>query len=494
MKRRSTGARRALAIVAALSLTAGFSAKAYAIPIQPFTATFVVNTTTDAHSSFPINKYHCAALAPALGKCTLRAAIEQASAWTGLNRTFKILVPAGHYYLNQSSMYGALRIHYNSVNIYGNGSSRTIVDAGPPSIYGGCHYGIDSVFWNQANALLQGMEIRDGRSYEGGGVLNTGGGSLVLSNDLIDCNEATYGGGVDSYGLSVQITNTEISHNTADSNGGGINSTDPVFSLDRVDIHDNSANEGGGGWNADYLSVNNSTIHDNTADDRGGGLWNRYHLEVTGSSMTNNHADYQGGALYNDDYAALDHVTLNDNSAYTVGGAIYNSDKLWVTGQSVLSGNTSTDAGGAIYSTDDVTLTDVQIVNNQASDPSSSGGGVYSDDENWFTNVTFSNNTAGYGGGIYFYDSDCGGCVATRLTLQSNTLTGNTATYEGGGMYIDAASTNYPPAPVRINDTQITGNTAGTDWGGLRNPDGSAVCSGTTSITGNTPNDQQNQC
>jgi predicted outer membrane repeat protein len=127
------------------------------------------------------------------------------------------------------------------------------------------------------------------------------------------------------------------------------------------------------------LTVSNSTLSGNSADD-GGGIYNQGTLTVSTSTLSGNIATgyYGGGGIYNGGRLTVSNSTLSGNSAtYSngSGGGIYTPGTLTVS-NSTLSGNTSNRNGGGILCFGPVTLTNVTITANRANN---FGGGLYVD-------------------------------------------------------------------------------------------------------------------
>ncbi len=145
-----------------------------------------------------------------------------------------------------------------------------------------------------------------------------------------------------------------------------------------------SLNPGGGIYNRGTLTVANSTISGNRADNLGAGIANIGTMTVTNSTIANNTVSDQQLTTY-----------------YLTGGGIYNLGTLNVT-ISTVSGNTAgyNKAGGGILNNNGtVTVTNSTFSGNSANQYG--GGGIESDGGTvTVTNSTFSGNTAYHGGGI----------------------------------------------------------------------------------------------
>ncbi|MDF1512606.1 MAG: hypothetical protein P1S60_02230 [Anaerolineae bacterium] len=99
-------------------------------------ATFVVDSDLDSHDDIPGN----GVCWDSGGRCTLRAAIEEANAWPGEDT---IEIPTGPFNLNL----GVLTIE-DDVIITGAGSGNTTIKASPAGSQGGGH----CVRWQQPRA------------------------------------------------------------------------------------------------------------------------------------------------------------------------------------------------------------------------------------------------------------------------------------------------------------------------------------------------------
>ena len=131
-----------------------------------------------------------------------------------------------------------------------------------------------------------------------------------------------------------------------------------------------------------------------------------------------------------------------------------------------------------------VTLNNLTVTGGNA--PSGfEGGGIFDIGHLTLNNVAVSGNTAVLGGGIGVEDE---GVIGGIVTLNNSTVAGNTAFGLGGGIFIAGGSPASPAPVVTLNDSTVTGNTAGASGGGVLN-DGSLILNGTSSVTGNTPDD-----
>jgi CSLREA domain-containing protein len=147
--------------------------------------------------------------------------------------------------------------------------------------------------------------IRDNFSdNDSGGLEASDTGSILIKRSKIVGNDAEQdGGGVYLYSeSSMRIVQSTISGNTAaDGQGGGVNLFNPL-TIDRSTVADNTATAVGGGIAVDsgdaVLSIVNSTVAGNHSDFEGGGIANPQG-DVTANAVTvvRNSADAAGGGL-----------------------------------------------------------------------------------------------------------------------------------------------------------------------------------------------------
>ncbi len=126
--------------------------------------------------------------------------------------------------------------------------------------------------------------------------------------------------------------------------------------------------------NSGVNSISGLTIKDGFSAGGGGGIVNNSRLTVSNSSLANNTAQ-EGGGILNNGTLTITNSTLSGNSALINGGGIANLGVLTIT-NSTISGNTALYNGGGIISGGlYLTITDSTISDNQAS----SAGGIRAD-------------------------------------------------------------------------------------------------------------------
>lgn len=178
---------------------------------------------------------------------------------------------------------------------------------------------------------------------DGGGIGNSGNGTVTITNStLADNFTAGTGGGFGDQNAegTLNIVNSKIINNFAVGGGGGIAAGGPSTSISGSTIDGNTSGGVGGGIfaNGVRLSVESSTIANNTASGNGGGI----ELETTGTGL------FQGTIINN--------TTITGNSALNNGGA--NGGGLDAssafTGEALLTNDTitanySSDGGGIFW-------------------------------------------------------------------------------------------------------------------------------------------------
>lgn len=280
------------------------------------TASFVVNSTTDAVDAAPGDGI----CATAGGVCTLRAAIQEANALAGDDI---ITLPAGTYMLTivgtGDTAAGDLDITQN-LSINGAGASLTIINGGA----------IDRVFHvnGSITVSISSVTITNGNGGgSSGGILNSG-GTLTIIHSTLSSNTADFGGGIVNSAGILTVTNTTFSNNSAgmDYAGGGIYTVSGVVNIMNSTFSGNSGGLGGGIYKSSgTLTVDNSTFSSNSADG-GGGIANfgSGTVNIINTTISGNSAGLNGGGISNTGTMTITNSTLSNNSAVTNGGGISN--------------------------------------------------------------------------------------------------------------------------------------------------------------------------
>lgn len=297
-------------------------------------ASIVVNTPTDELNSD--------------GDCSLREAIQAANtdsavdACTMGSGTDVITVPAGTYTLSlagageNANLTGDLDITSN-LTINGAGNFATIIDGN----------GTDRVVEVRpgATTLIRDITIQNGNSsgilnrgtltlrnstvtnnsisgFGGGGVFNTATGTLTvidstLSNNLANSPDLSHGGGGIYSDGTVTLNRTTVKDNTTIGRGGGIYNQDPTITIINSTISGNTALNGGGIFNRfGTVQLTHSTITDNTATDNGGGVWNfggtmRLRNTIVGVNMAVTASDDCAGTMTSQGYNLASDVSCS---------------------------------------------------------------------------------------------------------------------------------------------------------------------------------------
>jgi large repetitive protein len=447
--RLSSVSRRSLAATAAAAIGPALVAgPAWAGTAQDPAATlsFHVNSTADSRDASP-GDGRCADRA---GRCTLRAAVEEASAQPA-GTSISISVPAGTYRLTL----GSLEEPANTIAITGAAPSSTVVEAGGSFRVLRVDPGVTA---SLAKLTITGGNA--GPSGYGGGVLSSG--ELAISGSTVSANTATAGGGVANSGGRLTISGSTISGNHGTDYGGG------------------GIQNGGLKNRPGTVTVTSSTVSGNTTGGDGGGILNgqnghpaaavraraaatrrsraaasRLGLTVTDSKISNNTSGNSGGGIANDGgTAAITGSTLKGNSTpHAIGGGIETYGPLTVTG-STLTGNTARGGyGGGIEAyyggvPGTVRIADSTLSGNRAD----IGGGIDDSAAVSVTQSTLSGNSARKGGGIFVEGS-------SEVSVRSSTLAGNTASVPGSGGGIQT----YACGRGTVSYTTIAGNSTGLD-------------------------------
>ncbi len=415
------------------------------------------------------------------GSCTLRAAVMQANTSGGAGAV--IVLPAGDYHLTRPASGGngpdvgdlnlpAPAAGQPVITILGAGAADTVIDAGR----------IDRVFSVAAgrSAVLAAVTISGGAAVEGGGVYNLG--SLTIRNATVSGNAATLydGGGILNYG-ALLLADSRVAGNSAEGGGGGISNLGTLTIADSA-IGGNSASRGGGIFNDGPMTLRDSQLSENTAEQQpGGGLFNRGAAELTGAFIRANTApqagggiynhevgelriaaglieanttDGDGGGLYNVGLAELDHVTVEANAAGLAGGGIHNHALGHLTAaDSGIAANTAETVGGGAYNDGLVTIERSALYDNSGQH----GGGILNSGALVVVNSTISGNRALIsGGGLYNQHI---------VTLYSSTIAANRADADISGIGSGGGVDNEVGASLELGNTLIVGNMTGPDVG-----------------------------
>ena len=278
-----------------------------------------------------------------------------------------------------------------------------------------------------ATVMLSGLIEADGKTTnDGGGIKNSG--TLTLDNSIIRGDSADHGGGIaNSDGAMLTVSNSTISGNSGNSpysEGGGIfNNSGAIVTVSNSTINGyNSAAEGGGIYNSGTFSVSNSTISGNSVNAFGGGIYNTGIFSVSNSIISGNSGRGDGAGINNSNGANLtvSNSTISGNVTFGngSGGGISNSGIVDVR-DSTINSNSSIATGGGISNSGVMTVSNSTISGNRAGDSSFSsnggiGGGINNSGNLTVLFSTLTLNQAANGGGVY---NNTNGSTSTRNTI-----------------------------------------------------------------------------
>lgn len=385
--------------------------------------------------------------------------------------------------------------------------------------YGSQHGGYGGAIYNYERSVLTITDSTISNNTAGdGGILGGAGGAVynsldsvltinnsIMSNNSSGNGESEYGG----YGGAVYnkwqltINDSTISDNTTGSgktysgHGGAIyNHERGVATINNSTMSDNSTGSGnalGGAGGAIYnhseLTINHSTLKNNTTGHAqsgyggfGGAVYNDSQLTINHSTIRNNttgngntHGGY-GAGVYNylSGVLTINNSTISHNTTGTgkshagYGGGVYNGLQLTINHSTIthngIGGETQFDAGlgaGIHTRTDSTNVKNTIIAQNQGnSDMSCQNGGEFSS----------------YG---YNLIQNSGNCTINEVQNSGSNVTGQPPLLaplaDHGGSTQTHALLDNSPAIDAGNCTDIAGNTVSTDQRGSSRPQG-ATC------------------
>lgn len=293
-------------------------------------------------------------------------------------------------------------------------------------------------------------------------------GLIIADGKVIDDN----GGGIKSSG-NLTLENTIVRNNFAeDGSGGGIYNTGENLTVINSAIIDNTtfslgSSFGGGIYNTgDNLTVNNSSVDNNTASgafgtSNGGGIYNTgENLIVNDSNITSNQATEGGGIYSANTTLTIHNSNISSNSAIGSRGG-------------------SRSGGGGISASGIITISNSTISDNLLTSPRSGdafGAGIDASGNLTINNSTITRNTLrggtafpnndAYGGGIY----TSGTAILNNTTISDNFVSINTfyLNFAGGGGIYSTGNLTLNQSTIRNNTANQLGNGI-SDGGGILN-------------------------
>ncbi len=201
-------------------------------------------------------------------------------------------------------------------------------------------------------------------SAEYGGGLENNGGTVTLTDVTISGNTATdifdgVGGGLENSSGSVTLTRVTVQNNAANFVGGGIQNLGQMTISDSL-ISSNMADLGGGlaSGSSSGLTLQNSTITDNTSSSngivRGGaGVYNTFVMNISNSTISGNEtavSNGDGGGILNNNLLTINSSTIFENSATDQGGGLRNAAGVTQLSNTILAQNGEDCSGSGIQS------------------------------------------------------------------------------------------------------------------------------------------------
>ncbi|MGH7287540.1 MAG: choice-of-anchor Q domain-containing protein [Myxococcota bacterium] len=254
------------------------------------------------------------------GDCSLREAIQAANTDAAVDAcaaghgTDAIRLRAGSYVLSSAQQ---LEIT-GDLTLEGAGAADTVIDAAQ----------LGRVFHIPGWSVeLEGLSIQKGLAPFGAGILNFG--ALFLTQSSVRDNMAEFNGGITNVGTMV-VTDSSISDNTAMESNGGI-------------------------YNEGTMEIVGSSIVGNVATSQfNGGIFNAVGATLTllNSTVSGNSANQSNGAIFSFGTLELVHSTVSGNTtASGRNGGIFAFPGSSVTFKnSIVGGNTGRDCTGPITS------------------------------------------------------------------------------------------------------------------------------------------------
>ncbi|MEO1996328.1 MAG: choice-of-anchor Q domain-containing protein, partial [Planctomycetaceae bacterium] len=272
----------------------------------------------------------------------------------------------------------------------------------------------------------------------------------------------------DNRGGTLSVFDSKITGNSADNEGGGIYNNNGNLTVVRSNIRNNSAGDDGGGIysssansSENFVSITDSKLGSNLSNDDGGGVSiTNGTLSITGGSIHDNYALETGGGIRSRN-GTLDIVgtAIEDNGWHDL-----DEDGVFDEAEPI------SESGGGIYASNSTTtIVDSRLITNRAK---FNGGGIYSQlgtldivDSTVSLNMSFS--------------EDGGGIRSNSTTRITGTTISENAARTGGGVYYPASN----GTSLTIVNSTVSGNFVTEHGGGLEV--GGSVSIVNSTITGN---------
>jgi hypothetical protein len=198
--------------------------------------------------------------------------------------------------------------------------------------------------------------LQGNNGFDGGALYVAQGASALIQGSTIQSNQAAYGAGLENSGV-VTVTDSLLHDNRAENVGGGLWNLTGRVVMTRTTVSANRAFEGGGinsyGDHVELYAVN--VINNQATGSDGGGI---YHTGgtffVTNATISGNRAKLDGGGIHQNsgDNLVLRNVTISGNQAERFGGGFHHRARFAIL-TNVTLGNNTAPAGNALYESAD---------------------------------------------------------------------------------------------------------------------------------------------
>ena len=220
----------------------------------------------------------------------------------------------------------------------------------------------NSLIENYGILHIEHTEFRNSINTEKGGAINNlEKGQLYIYESLFENNKAQSGGAlfINSPEGKGEIINVIFRENVAN-HGGCLYNNDGIITIKNSQILNNKANENGGGLYINgKTTLQNTIIKNNIALLNGGGIYengteNEKNLIIEENSIINNNTAINGGGFYfNQGIAYFNFLAIYDNIVSNLGSNTYlgnNSPTLYIKGKdNKLEGEIYKNSGGNLY-------------------------------------------------------------------------------------------------------------------------------------------------
>ncbi|QDU07870.1 choice-of-anchor Q domain-containing protein [Gimesia aquarii] len=209
----------------------------------------------------------------------------------------------------------------DDVNIFGQGSNSTIIDAN----------GLDRIFHTDfgVELNLSNMQLINGDADNGGALFAQG--PTTINQLIFRDNNSDFLGGAIVSGDQIDISDTQFLNNHAGFQGGAIYQFQDTATISRSIFTDNTSDGRAGAVyvaSGATLDVSASLFNQNDAGSRGGAVYNEGITTLTNTTFSANHSGSRGGAIFNDGDLNVLNNTITLNTADQSGGGISNESAL----------------------------------------------------------------------------------------------------------------------------------------------------------------------